>query len=170
MSVRVSLRPITGEDTDLIVKWRNNPRVRENFVFRETFTRELHEKWLAEHVEGARDTVQWIILTGEAGQELPVGSVFFRNIDRDADEAEYGIFIGEDNAVGLGISNQVISMALERARGELNLKRIVLRVFCDNTPAIRSYEHAGFTVTETRRHVRCTDGEERDMYFMEKIL
>ncbi len=38
----VSLRPITDEDTDLIVKWRNNERIRNNFVYRVEFTRQNH--------------------------------------------------------------------------------------------------------------------------------
>ena len=35
---KVVLRPITMEDTDYIVKWRNNPSVQKNFIFREKFT------------------------------------------------------------------------------------------------------------------------------------
>ena len=42
---KVSLREMTLDDTGLIVKWRNNPRVRDNFIFRETFTNEMHEAW-----------------------------------------------------------------------------------------------------------------------------
>ena len=40
---KVFLRPIQMEDTPLIVKWRNNKNVRNNFVFQETFTNEMHE-------------------------------------------------------------------------------------------------------------------------------
>ena len=29
---KVYLRPMTIEDTDKIVRWRNNPRVRKNFI------------------------------------------------------------------------------------------------------------------------------------------
>lgn len=32
----IILRLITMEDTELIVKWRNNPQVQKNFIFRET--------------------------------------------------------------------------------------------------------------------------------------
>ncbi|MBR5115749.1 MAG: GNAT family N-acetyltransferase [Lachnospiraceae bacterium] len=162
----VSLRPMTAEDTPLIVRWRNNPRVRSNFVYRETFTPEIHERWIREHIEGAQDVVQWIILLADR----PVGSVYFRDIERESGRAEYGIFLGEDDAVGCGVGNQAIDLALACAEGELNLKHIVLRVFTDNEPAIRSYEHAGFRVTKTLPAVRCSDGEERDMLFMERDL
>ncbi len=169
--MKISLRPMTAEDTARIVKWRNNPRVRSNFVYRETFTPEIHERWIRDHIEGAGDVVQWIVLEHtEGGDGRPVGSVYFRDIDRESGRAEYGIFLGEDDAVGRGIGNRVIELALERAAQELDLKHIVLRVFTDNEPAIRSYEHAGFAVTKTLPAVHCSDGEERDMFFMERDL
>ena len=43
----VRLRPIADADTDLIVKWRNTPSVVQNFIFRQTFTPEMHRSWLA---------------------------------------------------------------------------------------------------------------------------
>lgn len=46
----VTLRPITDADTDLIVKWRNTPSVVQNFIFRQTFTPEMHRSWLATKV------------------------------------------------------------------------------------------------------------------------
>ena len=37
---KVTLRPITDADTDLIVRWRNDPAVEQFFIFREPFTPE----------------------------------------------------------------------------------------------------------------------------------
>ena len=39
---KIILRPITIEDTDLIVKWRNNQNVLKNFIFREHLTVKLY--------------------------------------------------------------------------------------------------------------------------------
>ncbi len=217
---RIFLRPITEADTDMIVRWRNNPRVRRNFVFRETFSRELHERWLREHINGAGDVLQWIICeraegvspavvkagrtegtqgaadgspgsaAGErsaAGKTVgcsgsdreypanaeppgrPVGSVYLRDIDRAAGSAEYGIFIGEDDAIGRGYGTAAVRLVVRLAKESLGLPGLRLRVFTDNLPAIRSYERAGFAVTRKLPAVRCTDGEERDMYLMEQM-
>ena len=38
----VYLRPITLEDTENIVKWRNTNRVRKNFIYQKPFTKEGH--------------------------------------------------------------------------------------------------------------------------------
>ena len=43
---KVNLRPITMEDTELIVAWRNNPDVKKNFIYRGTMTPEIHKNWM----------------------------------------------------------------------------------------------------------------------------
>ena len=46
---KIQLIPITDEYTKLIVSWRNNPRVFNNFIFSEKMTEEMHMKWLKEN-------------------------------------------------------------------------------------------------------------------------
>ena len=163
----VSFRMITRQDTDLVVKWRNNPRVRDNFVYREFFTREIHEKWLEESVFTGK-VLQMIIM---AGEELePVGSVYFKYINDDKTEAEYGIFIGEDEAIGKGYGNETARLAVKYAREELGIKRLILRAFCYNAAAIRSYENAGFVKFQDMPGVECSDGQKSDMILMENCL
>ena len=41
---QIYLRPITREDTDSILEWRNSEEVRPFFIHQEPFTREGHEK------------------------------------------------------------------------------------------------------------------------------
>ncbi len=165
---KVSLRLMDRNDTDNIVKWRNNPRVRDNFIYREKFTTETHENWIRTKVETG-EVVQLIICENErAGR--PVGSVYFRDIDREHMTAEYGIFIGEDDATGKGYGNETALLATEYARRELGLRSLILRVFVSNEAAKKSYEHAGFIFTKDLPAVECSDGEKSDMILMEKKL
>ena len=99
----VTLRPITDADTDLIVKWRNTPSVVQNFIFRQTFTPEMHRSWLATKVATGQ-VVQYIIVDKADGK--PVGSVYYRDIDNHNRSAEYGIFIGEESARGKGLGTE----------------------------------------------------------------
>ena len=39
---KVYLRPITLEDTDNIIRWRNSENVRPYFIYQKPFTREGH--------------------------------------------------------------------------------------------------------------------------------
>ena len=163
----LSLRMITREDTDLVVKWRNNPRVRDNFVYREVFTREIHENWLEKKVFTG-DVVQMIIM--EKNNLRPVGSVYLRYTNEDKTEAEYGIFIGEDDAIGKGYGNETACLTTEYARDELGIKRLILRAFCYNTAAIKSYTKAGFVKYQDLPGVLCSDGQKSDMILMENNL
>lgn len=165
---KVSLRLMTKDDTDLIVSWRNNERVRGNFVYREKFTRSTHERWIKEKVETGK-VVQFIICENESGYR-PVGSVYFRDIDREMGTAEYGIFIGEDDAVGKGYGNETVILAVEYARENLDLNEVILRAFVYNTAAISSYEYAGFVKVRDLPAVECSDGQKNDMILMKKIF
>jgi len=157
----VTIRPISEEDTDLVIKWRNNLRVRGHFVFRERFTRDLHENWLKEKV-GRGLVIQYIICIGEECD--PVGSVYFSNVKKDS--AEYGIFIGEDSAVGRGVGTKAGRLLLKEGFERYGFREIFLRVFTDNLAAIKSYEKLGFKTSETLKEVECSNGEKKDMYLM----
>ena len=56
----------------LSVKWRNTPSVVQNFIFRQTFTPEMHRSWLATKVATGQ-VVQYIILDNADGKPRRVG-------------------------------------------------------------------------------------------------
>lgn len=160
---KIFLRKMEYADTEHIVRWRNNGRVRDNFIYREIFTSEGHEAWIKTMVDTGK-VVQFIICEKE--NRRPVGSVYFRDIDMVKKEAEYGIFIGEDDAVAKGYGSETARLAVQYAFDRMKLKRLVLRVFTDNKAAIKSYEAAGFVQESILKDVRCSDGEKKDMFYM----
>lgn len=160
---KVTLRPITPEDTDLIVKWRNNPAVRHNFVYQALFTRETHEHWLATKVKSG-EVDQYIIHDKSSG--LPVGSVYFSNIDKTHQKAEFGLFIGEDAARGKGLGAETAALFVNYGFEQLKLHRIYMRVFPDNVGSIISTEKAGFVFEGRFKDDVCIDGVFHDMIFM----
>ena len=72
----VTIRPITYDDTDNIIKWRNSDYVRSHFIDQRLFTKESHEYWLRNMVETGKVAQFIILLDG-----TPVGSVYLRDID-----------------------------------------------------------------------------------------
>ena len=160
---KVSLRPITREDTGLIVAWRNKPSVYRHFIFRQPFTRELHENWLATKVETGK-VIQYIIL--DKASDKPVGSVYFRDVDPENESAEYGIFIGEEDYLGRGFGTETAQLFTRFGLDVLKLHRISLRVLGGNEIARRSYEKAGFITEGIFRHMVKLDEEYRDVSFM----
>lgn len=164
----VALRMISYDDTDNVIKWRNNERIRQNFIYREFFTREIHENWLKTKVDTG-EVVQMIICE-KSKDYRPVGSVYLRYSDDRKMEAEYGIFIGEDDAVGLGYGNETAVLTVDYAKDVLGIHKLFLRAFSNNMAAIRSYEHAGFKKYKDLPLVECSDGTKSDMILMEKSL
>lgn len=187
---KVYLRPITPEDTDRIVSWRNQDFVRKNFIYQKPFTREGHEAWLKQQVEPGH-VAQFIICVTTAKDHLRVaegheesirshdggnekdrrvgteiGSVYLRDIDREAGKAEYGVFIGEKKALGQGYGTQAAKLMLDYGFGTLGLKKIYLRLLEDNEKALKSYQKVGFQLLSRRETVFLEQGV-REVLFME---
>lgn len=141
VSAGIFLRPMTSEDTDLIVAWRNSDGVRRNFIYQEPFTRESHENWIRTMVNTGK-VVQLMIC--RLSDERPLGSVYIRDIDRHHNKAEYGIFIGESQERGRGLGTAAARLMLRYCFEEERLHRVFLRVLASNARAMRSYEKAGF--------------------------
>lgn len=163
----VMLRKITIEDTDNIVKWRNKPEVKKNFCIQDDLTRETHLKWFTNKIQ-IGEVDQFIII--DRTTDMPVGSTYLRDIDMQNKKAEFGIFIGEDNARNKGIGTDTTSLMIQYAFEELQLNKIFLRVFSNNLGAIKAYEKAGFEYEGTaKQDVRLPNGEYQDIIFMGKL-
>ena len=159
----VFLRPITPQDTQDIVRWRNNPEVLANFIDQQTITPQSHEAWLQNYVMTGK-VVQFIVVETMSGKS--VGSVFLRDIDTLHKHCEYGIFIGEDSARGKGYGTQACRLACCFAFDYLAMQRVFLRVLFNNKSAVRSYEKAGFVPEGVfRKHV-FVNGDFADVMFM----
>jgi len=153
---------MTSEDTDKIVAWRNQDFVRKNFIYQELFTRQGHEAWIENQIKPGH-VVQFVICL-EDGREI--GSVYFRDIDRTKGTAEYGIFIGEEDALGCGYGTQTAKEALVYAFTKLGLSKVFLRFYSDNIAAKKSYENAGFQMIDREERVMTMQGG-RVVKFME---
>lgn len=159
----IYLRPMTEEDTDLIVAWRNSDGVRRHFIYQAMFTREGHLNWLNSVIKPGKAS-QMIIC--ESATDEPLGSVYIRDIDREHRKGEYGIFIGEDAARGRGVGTAAAMLMIRYAFEELKLHRLFLRVYADNLRAVRSYEKAGFVREAYLKDDVYVNGAFRDIILM----
>ena len=167
-SHNLTLRPITPADTPLIVRWRNTDFVRNNFLYRGKFTEEIHKHWLETKVDTG-EVVQFIIEQEENGTQVPVGSVYLRDIDTENSCAEFGIFIGEESALGKGIGTESAKVMLDFAHNQLGLHRVFLRLLADNISAYKAYRKAGYVAEGIFRDMKKIDGKYKDIMFLSYI-
>ncbi|MBO5057698.1 MAG: UDP-4-amino-4,6-dideoxy-N-acetyl-beta-L-altrosamine N-acetyltransferase [Lachnospiraceae bacterium] len=158
----IYLRPMAEEDTDLIVKWRNEEFVRKNFIYQKPFTREGHLSWIETMVKTGK-VIQFIICTKEG---RAVGSVYLRDIDEVHHKAEYGIFIGERDALSKGYGTQAARLMIRYSFEKLGLHKLMLRVLAGNERAKKSYEKAGFVQEAYLREDVCLEDGYRDVILM----
>lgn len=158
----IYLRLMTEKDTDLIVRWRNKDFVRKNFIYQKPFTAEGHLQWIETMIKTGR-VVQFIICTKE---EKPVGSVYLRDIDEVHHKAEYGIFIGEEEALSRGYGTEAAKLMIGYAFEELKLHKLMLRVLAGNERAKKSYENAGFIQEACLKDDVCLEDGYRDVILM----
>ena len=159
----VILRPLTTDDNELIVKWRNDSSVKENFVYRGELTIEKHLQYFQTQVLTGR-VVQFIIVVKNG--DIPIGSVYFRDVDSENKKAEFGIFIGEPSQRGKGYGKEAAQLICSYGFEKLFLHKITLRVFPYNLSAIKSYESVGFRQEAYFKDDVLIDGKYEDMIYM----
>nr|MCR5421186.1 GNAT family N-acetyltransferase [Lachnospiraceae bacterium] len=136
--------------------------VKKNFLYKKDITREDHLNWLKNKVDKGK-VIQFIIIEKKTG--IPIGSVYFRDMDPVLKQAEYGIFIGEDNARNKGYGSESAREMVRYFFDELKYKKLILRVLRSNLAAIRSYEKAGFTKADREETTDSNNGDQ--VIFME---
>lgn len=159
--MNVEIRPITYNDTDNIVRWRNSDFVNKRFLYRAQFTPESHNNWMKTMVK-TKKVYQFIISCD--GKD--VGSIYLRDVDLKNKKAEYGVFIGEADYLGKGVGQAATKLILNFAFSELKLHKVFLRVLSDNIGAIKSYEKSGFVQEGFFKDEIFTDGRYESVIFM----
>jgi UDP-4-amino-4,6-dideoxy-N-acetyl-beta-L-altrosamine N-acetyltransferase len=138
----IYLRPITVEDTDMVLSWRNKKEVVENYIYRKPITREEHLNWLATKVD--KGLVHQFIVCLK-GDNRPVGSVYLQHFEEENRKAESGIFMGEESIKGKGIGTEAVVLLKNYAFETLGLHKVMARVLAYNAASLRLHEKAGYT-------------------------
>lgn len=163
---QVYIRPITVEDTDLIIKWRNSDAVRPYFIYQKPFTREGHLNWLKTMIETGCG-YQFIVCTIDG--DVPIGCTYLRDYDREHNKIEYGVFLGSEEVKGRGIGTEILGLTLQFAFGVLNVHKVFARAFSDNPASINSFLKGGFEKEAYLKDEVLVNGKYRDIVLLGKI-
>jgi diamine N-acetyltransferase len=141
--MKVHLRAFEKEDLEVIVKWVNSEVVTQylsdSLIY--PISRADEAKWLESiAITNHREKVFAV----ETLDQQLIGSVGLHNINWVERKAELGIMIGEPRFWGQGYGSDAVREMLRIAFEKMNLNRVYLRVFENNSRAIRAYEKCGF--------------------------
>ena len=126
------------------------------------------EQWrkrLAEPIEGLYNLVACVKDDEVVGQ---LSLRTFPNHPRRRHVGKIGMVV-RDDWQGKGVGTALMEAAVDLAENWLNLTRIELDVFVDNTPAITLYEKWGFKIEGTLVDYAFRDGEYVDTYIMARL-
>ena len=132
----IILRPISSEDTNFVLKLRNDVRVSNNFFSDPPLYDFQHRDWINNNF---RNRLDFIV---EYGNEK-VGRISLDKIDYRHQKANYGIAILPDFS-GKGIAYKASKMLFDYVFTNLPIRKINLEVFSDNERAIKLYKKLGF--------------------------
>ncbi len=150
---RVALFPLDIGHTDLVLAWRSDPIVSWQLFSQRPPTRSEHLAFLRS-LAGNPNRREFVIGLHDG---LAIGTVGLSGIT--AEQAEYGILIGDRNFRGKGYAFEASQAILRYAFEDLSLSRVVLNCFADNLPAMKLYIRLGFETTA--EGFRMKDGQNR---------
>lgn len=139
---KVYLRPISEEDTDMLLSWRNSPHVMENFFYRLPVSKEEHLDWLKNKVNKGI-VYQYIVCM--KNEDNPVGCVYLQHYDETDNSMESGVFLDEEAPKGQGIGTEAVNLLnYEVAFRELRLNKTIARVIDHNQGSLKLHTRVGF--------------------------
>lgn len=164
--MKIYLRPITTNDTKLIVKWRNNARVSAHCLNRTPVTEESHleffeknimtgcyQQYIVERIEEDFGTVSY-----------PIATVYLKDIDRFNHRCELCIFTSDDQEWNTESQSIAVKMLLEKAFHELGIHKVYSYVFDKFIDEAELLKSAGFTMEAIlKREALDTEGNYEDI-------
>lgn len=138
-SERLYLSPINVDDYEIYTKWANDKRVMLNLGAYGNLLSANAEKEFLEKLSKEKYNFSIVLNSDEL-----IGSISLMNPDYINQNAELGIFIGEEKNRGKGYGTEAIIAILNFGFNVLNLNNIMLKVYEFNECGIKAYKKAGF--------------------------
>jgi len=160
---KTALTELRAADSEVLFGWVNAPEtIRLNAPYRPVHEAS-HRTWF-ESV--TRDPSR--VVFGIRRRESPalVGMLQLIDIHPVHRKAELVVRIGNETDRGQGLGTEAVRLAIAFAFDDLNLQRVWLRVFANNSRAVRAYEKAGMEVEGTMRRAVYIAGDWIDEVIM----
>jgi putative acetyltransferase len=162
--VQVIVRHAEPDDYEAMHRIMSGPRAAAGTLQLPLQSAEAWRKRLAEPPEG----LFMLVACAEGEVVGNLGLETSPNRPRVRHVGSIGMAV-RDDWQGKGVGTALIGAALDLADNWLNLMRIELRVYVDNSAAVALYKKFGFEIEGTHRRLAFRNGEYVDAYSMARI-
>lgn len=161
---RIYLSPMNEEDVEMYTKWMNDFLVTDGLsMSARMVTLESEKNYInsmAKHGE-----YQFAIIDKKT--DTLIGNGGFSMINHIKQNAEVGLFIGEEDMRNKGYGSEALNLMVKYGFEYLNLNNIMLKVYSFNDRAIKCYKKCGFKEFGRRHNVMPIKNKWYDEIYME---
>lgn len=144
--MRIYLRPVTEEDGELIVRWRNAPNVSSHCFTKNKITLESNRRFYKEYIETGK-YVQFIVERMEEQfgvASYPIATCYLKDIDYNNKRCELCIFTSDDEEWNTESQSIAVKMLIDKAFNELGMHKVYSYVFYKFLDEAELLKRAGF--------------------------
>jgi RimJ/RimL family protein N-acetyltransferase len=163
---KVYLRPVELADAPILAACNNDPAVRVSFFTHTPTNIYQQTKHIESLYQPGCDYIPFVICPLEVPSDEGIGITALHRVDLVSHAAVYSIRICDPGHWGKGYGSEVTELMLHYAFDILNLHRVQLHVWTENTRGIRAYEKAGFVREGLLREAMMHNGKYCDFYVM----
>lgn len=127
---------------ELLRQWRNDPKIQQYMIYRETITLEVQEKWF----QKINNDHNFYFIIEYEGKEI--GCVNIKDVDYDKKCGETGTFIYDFNLHHTGVSYKAAMCLRDFAFDKLKLDKVYSHVLKNNLRSIRFLAKMGTILQE----------------------
>ncbi len=147
MILRIYLRPVTLEDGEIIVKWRNTPSVLAHCLNQKPITIESNEAFFHKNIETG-NYHQFIVERIDEDfsvSSYPIATVYLKDVDKTNKRCELCIFTSDDQEWNTESQTIAIKLLLEKAFDEMNIHKVYSYAFFRFINEASLLKSAGFS-------------------------
>jgi len=159
---RIYLSPMSVDDAETYVKWLSDFATTDGLGnSSRVISVEDEKEWIKKN----SGNYQFAIVRLE--DDALLGNCGFNVINQVMQNADLGLFIGEEANRNLGYGQEALQLLLDYGFNYLNLNNIMLKVFSFNERAIHCYKKVGFKEIGRRRQSYYLKGKFYDEVYMD---
>lgn len=164
VSNNVIIRKSIFEDCKKFIVWEQQDYIRE---FLSINKNRSYEEVVREFINREKDfsNEQYTILL--KADNIPIGRIYLSNISRETDSIDITrIYIGDKDYLGKGYGRETMVLLLEYCFKNLNMERVTLDHYSNNSKAANLYLDLGFKYEGIMRNATKKDNKYYDLHLM----